>query len=479
MRWYATLLALGLPLLAPACAEGGRVRGDTGAPADAFVASVDAGRDVVDAGMDAATPEVDAFVPPTDAFVMPGTDAFVPPTDAFVPPADAFVPPTDAFVPPADAGPPPPPGPGTYLYRRVPVGALTELVAVAFHPDGSYALALERTGALRVYDWATGTTTRVAITAAGGATAYLDDVVFEASGARAWIVGTERTSSADTGVVLRWDDAAWRGGTPTLTRLADARAGEAFTGITFPGPSGGPAGDGRPVVLSQARVGTAYVARLRELDTTTEAFAGLVVARSTSAGCDDLAFVDNEFGTWGIALVCGSGGADTPYYTEIAGTPEWRASPAGTLGNTSSIAAHPSGRYALAIGWSGRRVHRFEGGAWRAASSAPWFTTLGIYGVAFAPDGRRALVVGRAAGSPLRAAVLEYRHDLWSSAEIGDVSIPGFDAPPYNGDSSTYLRDAAFRPGCDGGLIVGGKTDFSGSTGQLIVFTLEGGVACP
>ena len=76
------------------------------------------------------------------------------------------------------------------------------------------------------------------------------------------------------------------------------------------------------------------------------------------------------------------------------------------------------------------------------------------------------------------APVVEYRHDLWSSAELTDVSIPGFDAAPYLGDSSTNLNDAAFRPGCDGGLIVGGKSDWRGTRGLVIEFRIEGLRSC-
>ena len=36
------------------------------------------------------------------------------------------------------------PGPGSYLYSRSPIGGMHEAVVVAFHPDGSYALVLER-----------------------------------------------------------------------------------------------------------------------------------------------------------------------------------------------------------------------------------------------------------------------------------------------------------------------------------------------
>ncbi len=77
--------------------------------------------------------------------------------------------------------------------------------------------------------------------------------------------------------------------------------------------------------------------------------------------------------------------------------------------------------------------------------------------------------------APIRGTVLEYRHDLFSQAEITDVSIPGFDEAPWFGTPDTWLMASAWRPGCDGGLLVGGE--FVGS-GLAIEFALEGGVLC-
>jgi hypothetical protein len=45
-----------------------------------------------------------------------------------------------------------------------------------------------------------------------------------------------------------------------------------------------------------------------------------------------------------------------------------------------------------------------------------------------------------------------------------------------NATSSTYLNDSAFRPGCDGGLVVGGTT--SAGTGMVIEFQRTDGVRC-
>ena len=92
--------------------------------------------------------------------------------------------------------------------------------------------------------------------------------------------------------------------------------------------------------------------------------------------------------------------------------------------------------------------------------------------------------MGRASGNPLRGTVIEYRHDLFHCPHAGDcdltdVSVPGFGEPPYNATSNTYLLDAAFRPGCDGGIVVGGHHSFNSSTGYIIRFQIEGARRCP
>ena len=423
-----------------------------------------------------------------------GRDAFVPPPrdggrDARVVVADAFVPARDAGPPPmqdagsiprdagSDAGTPVGPlAPSPYTYQRVAAGGLREAVAVAFHPDGSYAIVLERNDGVHLYDWASRTATRLDVRVAGRSV-YLTDIEFADDGSVAWITGYERVGTNDTGVILALDDARYRAGDglAAFSRLSATATGERFTAILRPrAPSSGPAGDGRPVVLSQSG-SSPYIARLRELDPATGAFAGLFVARATSAGCDDLAFADNEFGGWGIVLACGVNGADAPYYTSIAGVGEWRAGPV-SLGNVSRAAGHPSGAYALIVNWSSRWLHRFESGAFRPTGGSPGVAN-GIYDVSFSPDGRLALVTGRAIGTVLRGTVFEYRHDLWSASEITDVSIEGFSAAPYLATSNTYLLDSAFRPGCEGGLIVGGQGS-PASVGMIVEFQRATGRAC-
>lgn len=440
-----------------------------------------------DAGLDAPMSDVPSLDAPSLDDV-PATDvpSSMPDVPADVPAPDTGI---DAPMPDAgtdagrdagtdagrDAGPVTP-SPGTYIYSRTAVGGLNDSVAVAFHPDGTYALVLERTDEVHVYDWASGTATRIDLRVASR-TVTLDDVAFSADGATAWIVGHERISSTDSGVIIGFDDAAWRAGdgAAAFSRLAATTSGERPSGIAIPrAPSGGP-GDGRPVVLTQS--GTSpYIARLRELDPETGTFDGLFVARSTGAGCDDLTFADNEFGEWGIVLACGTNGAEILYYTEVAGVGEWRAGTGG-FGNVSRLDAHPSGDYALIVNWSSTRIYRHESGGLLTTSSSPSLVN-GMWDVSFSPDGRFALILGSGRGTMLRGTVYEFRHDLYSAAEMTDVSIEGFALAPYLASSSTQLKSSAWRPGCDGGLIVGGTTSGSGSTGMVIEFQRSSGIDC-
>jgi hypothetical protein len=375
---------------------------------------------------------------------------------------------------PRDAAPAVP-APGVYTYERAAVGGLNDTVAVAFHPDGSYALVLERSDEVHLYDWASRTATRFDVRAAGRSVT-LDDLVFSADGGTAWIVGHERISSTDSGVVMAFSDAAYRrgDGVASFRRLAVSLSGERPSGIERPrAASGGPGGD-HPVVLTQS--GTSpYIARLRELDPATETFRGLFVARPTGAGCDDLAFVDNEFGGWGLVLACGTNGAEILYYTEIGGVSEWRLGTGG-YGNVSRLDAPPSGDFALIANWSSDRLHRHEGGALASTSASPSIAS-GIYDVSFSADGRFALITGRALGTMLRGTVFEFRSDLYRRADITDVSIEGFALPPYSATSSTSLIDSAWRPGCDGGLVIGGQLSPT-SVGLIVEFQRAGGVPC-
>ena len=286
------------------------------------------------------------------------------------------------------------------------------------------------------------------------------------------------SEDAEHGNVYRLDDVALRAGEPFLQAIPALRLqGTPIMGIDQPWDGG------HPVVLVKRDIGAAWNAILRSVDPEALVFGDLVAAHLSSAGCDDLAFANNEFGGPGILVVCGENGADFLYYTEIGGEALWRVRPGtNNTGNLSSVAAHPLGDYALVVSWSGRRLFRFEAGQLNRSEEAPNYPRQGLWRVAFQQEGQRALVVGRAGVAPVRGTVVEYRHDEYlcpnsdgPQCGLTNVSIPGFDARPYNADGNTYLHDAAFRPGCDGGAVVG----HGGGRGHVVRFQILNGRACP
>jgi len=209
------------------------------------------------------------------------------------------------------------------------------------------------------------------------------------------------------------------------------------------------------------------------------------LAQPVGVGCEDLAFVNNEFGDPGILVVCGTNGEGAFYYTWVAGIPEVRVDPGNNnMGNTSAVQAYPGGDYALIMGWSGRHLWRFQDGLINTFNDAPWFQRSDVYALRFQQEGQRALIFGGSFGNPLRGILIEYRHDLYrcpnpfADCDFTDVSIPNFGAAPFAAASGTRLNDAGFRPGCDGGVLVGGKTDFNGSTAQLVKFQIQGARDC-
>ena len=307
-----------------------------------------------------------------------------------------------------------------------------------------------------------------------------------ASGGQALLVGT-RIGDATASEVWVFDDAAYRADDTTpaaaFAQLSGAASREFAEAVTFAGPRHG---DGRPLILSRSDR-FPYTMWLDALDLesgTTE----LLVASATSAGCQDIAYVENEFGNAGYLIVCGVNGYDGLYWTEVGGAFELRTDlGANSLGNTSRIVPRPQGDYALVIQNSSDRVHRFEAGQMNASSEAPWFRTRRLWAGAFDPDGRRALLTGKyqsVSGAEF-GGVFEARDGAYScpvplsaDCDIAEVSIPSFGGPPWNAPNNTLLADVAWRPGCDGGLIVGGMSSFSTDYGLFATFQLEGGRPC-
>jgi hypothetical protein len=119
-------------------------------------------------------------------------------------------------------------------------------------------------------------------------------------------------------------------------------------------------------------------------------------------------------------------------------------------------------------------------------SDAPRFSTRRIWNIGWQPNGQRALIVGKhqSLSSGSFATIIEYRNGFYdcpypfSNCELNEVSIQNFDQAPWIAPNDTILSDIVWRNDCDGGLIAGGKNDYSSSYGVIIQFQLVGGRAC-
>ncbi len=374
------------------------------------------------------------------------------------------------------------PSPGTYSYERIPLGNFESAHRAAFHPSGDYALILSQYDTIHVYDWQSQTATPIAI--GSNRKMQLFDIVFASDGSCAWIAATN-TQNGEEGLVLKFDDATYRALTEdsdlteSITNFTSSMSGKSAKAIAIPW-------DGSfPIVAYQSGQSGNYIWTLRNFHPETGAFESLYTSTNASAPAEDIAIVNNEFGSWGALVVGGASNAATRYYTELAGQGEWRSN-LGNLGNANRVESYPGGDYALVVSWSGRSVYRFKQGEFASYSEAPRFSAMGIWNVSFQDGGRRALITGRASSNGSAGTMLEYRHDLYAcdnaTAECGqnaihDVSIWGFDSAPWLAQSNTYIMDTAFRPGCDGGILVGSYNN-SSNNGFLGEFQIENGDSC-
>ena len=257
---------------------------------------------------------------------------------------------------------PAPPSRGNYLFTRQPVANLKESMVVEFHPYASYAIVLEQSNIIHIYQWESQTTTSFDLSSLGENVIF-QDAVFEPNGLSAFIVGwTSTTSGEQNGVIYQFDDAAWRqflagdNSVTVIDQITSATGDHPYKAIAYPWNS-----DGFPVILESWIAGSGGgIAYLKELNTDTGTFEGLSTATTATAVCTDMAFVKDAFGTEGILVVCGINGADARYYSYTLNS--WNSAgypPIG--GNPSHAAAQPGGDYALVIDFSGRRLRPFSG----------------------------------------------------------------------------------------------------------------------
>lgn len=352
-------------------------------------------------------------------------------------------------------GEPEPPGPvdrGVYSYTRVSSYDAVNPPAAAWHPSGAYALVLNANDNVFRYD---ASSKSLSVIGSAGSSVSWRAVTFTPDGDKAVLLG----NTTSEGRVYLWnhDD-----------QTVSESSSERFAGGTYEAIAYSPDGAKARLLGSKKNSGAGYTVYLWPFDAEAGRDGSQVKTNHSSAGCQKLAWATDEFDNPAIAVVCGvNGGA----LMHLNGGGKWETY-TGNVGNTAGIAGRPQGDYALAVVNSSNidTVFRFERGNWsRIGVSLPY-----PYQVSFSTNGRRALIFRANVGN----AIWEYRHELSSAVEFTDVSVPNFSQPPYNADSNARLRDAAWRPGCDEGLIVGGVNTYAKQQGFVIYFSVDNGKRC-
>ncbi|MGB1699783.1 MAG: hypothetical protein ACPHRO_07510, partial [Nannocystaceae bacterium] len=333
---------------------------------------------------------------------------------------------------------------GTHLltYANVSNASLLSrpMVGVAWHPSGDFALAVSSTGDVFHYDAATQAAT-VTATVSGTPSA----IAASADGTAFAIVGADGTDGALWPVTVDASHQLTFELQQTLSAPAYAIQTDPWTGTIA-------------VVGRTSTYNTTWVDLwdpVQGVFDTKAFFAG--------AGVTGLMWADPLVAQGAHALLTthGFNGADSRTWildTDEVVTNNW--SPG--FGNAGGAGYRPSGGFGLVAGTSSNVVYVYSG-TWTSASLPGVGSASNLYDVAWNGSGDRALLFGRAVGSPLQATVFILAQGASPSFDAGDLinaSLANFDQSPYFGTSNTTLRDAAWRPNdaCDGGLLVGGDT---------------------
>lgn len=372
-----------------------------------------------------------------------------------------------------DTGPPPTPAAGTFAYRKASIGGLDEAVAVAFHPDGSYAIVLDRTDLVHV--WVYDTAVILDPSPSGRASLRWHDVVFNPEGTTAYLLGSEIDGDSTVGVIYEFDDVAWRARegddeTGILTERTGLPAVQVYSSMVFPWDKTNPA-----VLSYNDQGGGNYSVFLREFDpeegTLTLLHPGVGGQRGP---CTDVVFAKDENGRQGVLMACNT---ELPFFYDDFGVPTWDRDAGGSrVTNVGGIAAYPGGEYALAASTaSGARLYRFQ--RHEILDPSPDWSNRRSRGIEFQQNGSRAIIYGKymdVTGPGEIGTVFEYRHDLFERDEITEQHIINFGSAPYIAENGFAFHDASWKAGCDGGLLVGGD----GDRGLAILFEVEGAESC-
>ena len=380
---------------------------------------------------------------------------------------------TDAAAP--DASTPLPASRGVYEYAPVIVQGISsseELTQVAISPSGEWLAVSERYEKIHIIEEATQTLVRtVTLPGLGSDFGLINDIAFDQQGLFLLVAVTviPRSSSASRSARLFRADADGQ----NVQEISAARInGREYHAIAVDPQTS------EIRLLSRPEGSSPSYLAIHTYDDSVQALTS-AVTQFTSAGCDDLEWVNDQFGQRGLAYVCGYNGITLGHYDS---TGAFVNGPGfGAASNTHRIAARPQGDYALTIeSGSTSKLSRFTQGVWDVGSSgAVNFGHTGMWGVGFSDDGNRALAVGRF-NSSNSVYIKEYRHGFYNRTELTDVSISGFDQAPYLGRNGVWLWELVWRPGLDCGYIVGGCSTTSCSRGYLIGFrVMNGQRPCP
>ncbi len=409
---------------------------DTSQPDSAKADVVDAGQTEVD-----AEPDVVADVQPADTGAADADAVADAATDAA----------TDAETVDAGADSAAKPfAPGLLLYERLGnLVAKDDLRRAVWHPSGKFALLLGTQG--QVLRWDAGQASIAAVTTLGKDAV---DLAADPAGAFFLVLGKNSAGAAQL----------WRGAADAAGQLVFAAQTATLTGEPA-AVAAEPGGVRFVVATRQANPGITYLYLWQDGSgiTKTKAFSSLV-------GISDLMWAGKGLpglsGSQAIVTAHGVNGADSRTWVLDSGDVLANGWSPG-FGNAGGAGWRPAGEFGVVTGWSSNLVYVFDG-TWQSTYLPGVNNGASPQAIGWNGAGTRALVVGRATGSPMAATVFELRSGLASAYNAQDwvnQSIGGFDKAPWVGNFNTFLLDVAWRPGsgCDEGLIVGSDTGPSAS----------------
>lgn len=351
------------------------------------------------------------------------------------------------------------------LYERVTQYATTaDLEEAAWHPSGRYALVLASDGKVLRY---TRETDAVEVAAElSGVTFHR--LEFSADGTEAVIAAEYHSGNTNDGRLYRFTDA-----TGAVAEIEGARKPAVF----FRGVDFKPGSDAALVAGYQSApevlYAFEYVKGSSELS--------LKKAVSVSGGPTDASWSpDAEY----ALITIGMNNARVYTYRPAAvGNELLDANYTSAFGsNPAAVDFRPAGApFGIVVDWVAN-VHAYDG-SWRSVKPLSNYG-LGFNNVEWNETGTRALIVGRprSSGGPLAGTVVQFTGadaSQLTRAYFTDESIPGFDSNPYNADGNAHLLAAAWRPGCNEGIIAGAKGRLGGNQfGMLIRFVDSEGAAC-